>query len=183
MLQLPMMVSCMFTYTSKDPRITHLSASSGYGSEKENLAAEKEHENAAAKGYRPCAVLHLSFYHHSELGLLGPTCKKMNDISADKIFKSAAFEPSDEELSNHARSKRQEKRGRSSGGVIIKSRRSPSPLKSFEDFLMSDSDDDLPDVANMFEDRPKKRQKKHMKSAPDDVSVFPVPIYPLSSPM
>lgn len=183
MLQLPTMVSCMFAYTSKGLRITHLSASSGYGSEKENLAAEKEHENAAAKGYRPCAVLHLSFYHHSELGLLGPTCKKMNDIGADKIFKSAAFEPSDEELSNHARSKRQEKRGRSSGGVIIKSRRSPSPLKSFEDFLMSDSDDDLPDVANMFEDRPKKRQKKHMKSAPDDVSVFPVPIYPLSSPM
>jgi hypothetical protein len=182
MLQLRTMVSCTFAHTNKDLSITHLSASSGYGSEKENLAAEKEHENAAAKGYRPCAVL-LSFFYHSELGLPGPTCKKMNDLSADKIFKSAAFEPSDEELRNHARSKRQEKKVRSTRGSIIKSQRSPSPLKSFEDFLMSESDDDLPDVANMFEDRPKKRQKKNMKSAPDDVSAFPVPIYLLSSRM
>ena len=176
MLQSRTMVYCMLAYTNKDLSITHLSASSGYGSEKENLAAEKEHENAAAKGYRPCAVLLLSFCHHSELGLPGPTCKKMNDLSGDKIFKSAAFEPSDEELSNHARSKRQEKKGRSSPGVIVKSRCSPSPFQSFEDFLMSDSDDDLPDVANMFEDRPKKRQKINMKSAPDDVSAFSVSI-------
>ena len=119
----------------------------------------------------------------SELGLSGPTCKKMNDLSGDKIFKSAAFEPSDEELSNHARTKRQEKKGRSSRGVIVKPRCSPSPFQSFEDFLMSDSDDDLPDVANMFEDRPKKRQKINMKSAPDDVSAFSVSICPLSSRM
>lgn len=115
----------------------------------------------------------LSFCRPSELRLLGPTCKKMNDLSADKIFKSAAFEPSDEELSNHARSKRREKKGKSSRSEVRL--RSPSPLKSFEDFMISDSDDDLPDVASMFEDRPKKRQKKNMKSAPDDVGDFLAP--------
>jgi hypothetical protein len=45
--------------------------------------------------------------------------------------------------------------------------RSPSPkVKDLEDRALNDSDDDLPDVSNMFDERPRKR---HKKSAIDDV--------------
>jgi hypothetical protein len=38
----------------------NLFRSSGYGNEKQNLEAEKEYENAVAKGFRPCLSLSLS---------------------------------------------------------------------------------------------------------------------------
>ncbi|KAJ7468732.1 SNF2 family DNA-dependent ATPase [Mycena latifolia] len=100
----------------------------GQGNEKQNLEMEKEYETAAAKGLRPC-----------------PTCHKMTDLKATKIYKSAAFEPSDEELEQHARSRREAKRPRYSWGDDVKVR--AVPQKAFEDrCLDSDSDDDMPDV-------------------------------------
>ncbi|KAJ7145709.1 SNF2 family N-terminal domain-containing protein [Mycena epipterygia] len=100
----------------------------GEGNEKQNLELEKEYENAAAKGLRPC-----------------PTCRKMTDLKASKIFKSSAFEPSEEELQQYARSKREGKRPRYRLGDDVKVRAvAPKP---FEDRpLDSDSDDDLPDA-------------------------------------
>jgi hypothetical protein len=48
--------------------------------------------------------------------------------------------------------------------------RSPSPKpKTLEDRGLDDSDDELPDVSNMFDERPRKRYKK---TAVDDVSLF-----------
>ncbi|KAJ7662894.1 SNF2 family N-terminal domain-containing protein [Mycena rosella] len=100
----------------------------GEGSEKQNLEMEKEYENAAAKGLRPC-----------------PTCHKMTDLTAKKVFKSAAFEPSEEELQQHARSKREAKRPRYNWGDDVKVR--VVPQKAFEDRCFdSDSDDDMPDA-------------------------------------
>ncbi|KAJ7448480.1 P-loop containing nucleoside triphosphate hydrolase protein [Mycena galericulata] len=100
----------------------------GEGSEKQNLEMEKEYENAAAKGLRPC-----------------PKCRKMTDLRSTKVFKSAAFEPSEEELEAHARSKREPKRARYNWGDDVKVR--AVPQKAFEDRLLdSDDDDDMPDV-------------------------------------
>ncbi|KAG5644269.1 hypothetical protein DXG03_008754 [Asterophora parasitica] len=117
---------------------------SGEGDEKENLAAEKEYETGAAKGYRPC-----------------PTCKRMTDLSPEKVFKSSAFEPTDEELTNHARATR---RGNARKGTNRDVKmRSPSPEKSFEDRGVDDSDDDFPDVSSLLDTRPVKRQKRHSR--------------------
>ncbi|KAJ6562842.1 SNF2 family DNA-dependent ATPase [Mycena vulgaris] len=100
----------------------------GEGNEKQNLDIEKEYEMAAAKGLRPC-----------------PTCHNMTDLKATKIFKSSAFEPSEEELQQHARSRREAKRPRYNWGDDVKVR--AVPVKAFEDrCLDSDDDDDLPDV-------------------------------------
>ncbi|CAA7262707.1 unnamed protein product [Cyclocybe aegerita] len=113
----------------------------GTGTEKENLEAEKEYEAAAAKGYRPC-----------------PMCKKMMDMkSADKVFKAAAFEPTDEEISNHKREKKDARRAKYNDRYEIKTR-SPSPARSIPDTL-DDSDDDLPDMADMLKDMLKKPKK------------------------
>lgn len=102
-------------------------ACSGEGSEKQNLAVEKAYEDAAAKGLRPC-----------------PTCHKMTDLKSTKVFKSSAFEPTEDELEQHSRSKRAAKRPRYSWGDDVKVR--AAPQKAFEDRkLDSDSDDDMPD--------------------------------------
>ncbi|KAJ7131709.1 SNF2 family DNA-dependent ATPase [Mycena crocata] len=100
----------------------------GEGSEKQNLEREKEYEEAAAKGLRPC-----------------PKCRKMTDLQSNKIFKSVAFEPTDDELEHHARSKREAKRPRYSWGDDVKVR--AVPQKSFDERrLDSDSDSELEDV-------------------------------------
>ncbi|KAJ7024175.1 SNF2 family DNA-dependent ATPase [Mycena alexandri] len=105
----------------------------GHGNEKQNAAAEKEYEEAAAKGLRPC-----------------PTCHKMTDLKSKKIFKSSAFEPTEDELAQHARSKRDfAKRPRYSWSDDVGSsvHVRPPPQKAFEDRLIdSDDDDDMPDV-------------------------------------
>ncbi|KAG5651444.1 hypothetical protein H0H81_008625 [Sphagnurus paluster] len=122
----------------------------GEGNEKENLAAEKEYEAGAAKGYRPC-----------------PTCKKMIDLSPDKVFKSSAFEPTDEELTNHARATRRVK-GRKVSNRDVRMR-SPTPEKTFEERGLDDSDDDLPDVSSLMDIRPAKRQKKGLRIEDSDI--------------
>ncbi|KAF8890769.1 SNF2 family N-terminal domain-containing protein [Infundibulicybe gibba] len=137
----------------------------GHGNEKENLAIEKEYEKAVAKGYRPC-----------------PTCKKMMDLTPEKVFKSSAFEPTDEELSNHARAQRRAQRKPSSQtkhSKIIRVR-SPSPEKSWEERAMDSDDDDLPDVSEMFDRRSAKRQKK---SLVDDEEVMDLTMNDISKPL
>lgn len=118
--------------------------------------------------------------------LPGPTCKKMMDLSPAKVFKSSVFEPSDEELTKHARSKRERarkswlKRDSSEdeddeddvrmGSLEPKKNPSSSDLGDL-------SDDDLPDVANIFDERPAKRQKK--EAASEDVSNYILPFSPV----
>lgn len=77
----------------------------------------------------------------------------MMDLGPEKVFKSTAFEPSDEELTNYARSKRNMKKGKD-----IKMR-SPSPVRTFEESALDDSDDDLPDPADMFKSSVKSPKK------------------------
>ncbi|KAF8809842.1 SNF2 family DNA-dependent ATPase [Phlegmacium glaucopus] len=123
----------------------------GEGTERENLAVEKEFEAALAKGYRPC-----------------PTCKKMVDLkSTDKVFKSAAFEPTEEELREYARSGRRVKKEKASYHAI--KMRSPSPVRSISPArsipdVLDDSDDDLPDVAHMLDTLPKKRKENMQRN-------------------
>ncbi|KAJ2925510.1 hypothetical protein H1R20_g11584, partial [Candolleomyces eurysporus] len=137
----------------------------GYGNEKENLAAEKAFEEAEAKGLRPC-----------------PTCQKMTDMGDPKIFKSAAFEPTDEELTNYARSKRKQKQSsrkwkRSYSPVKAEP---PSPASSIIE--LSDSDEELPDIMDVFKKKPapskdKKGKKKMVVSSSDEEK----PVFPKSS--
>ena len=80
--------------------------------------------------------------------------------SADNVFKSAAFEPTDEELREYSRSKWRVKTDRQD----IKMRspsppRSISPTRSIPD-VFDDSDDDLPDVVHMLDTPLKKRKEK-----------------------
>lgn len=123
--------------------------SSGQGSEKENLAVEKEFEAAVAKGYRPCKfTLTITSTTSVTNFRPGPTCQKMMDLrSADKVFKISAFEPSDEELRDYIRSRRQANSSRL--GIVKEKARSPSPALSIPDEL-SDSDEEFPEVSQMF---------------------------------
>ncbi|KAF8064022.1 SNF2 family DNA-dependent ATPase [Lyophyllum atratum] len=138
----------------------------GEGNEKENIAAEKEYETGAAKGYRPC-----------------PTCKKMNDLNPDKIFKSSAFEPTDEELTNHARATRRAKVRKVPNRDVRM--RSPSPEKTFEERGLDDSDDDLPDISTLLEKRPAKRQKRNqvLDSDEDDDEMTDLTMGKVSAPL
>jgi hypothetical protein len=80
----------------------------------------KEIEEAAAKGFRPCTstdhhplfpLLHIPSWSDELLliweTLLGPLCKKMNDISPNAIFLSSSFEPTPEELRAFVRSEKE----------------------------------------------------------------------------
>ena len=100
----------------------------------------------------------------------------MVDLSPQKVFKFVAFEPSDEELSKHAREMRRGKRrliGKRNGDVRVKSR-SPTPEKTFDERGLDDSDDDLPDVSTMLDVRPKKRARVESDEDEGDVSPFTV---------
>ncbi|KAG5352566.1 hypothetical protein C0989_001784 [Termitomyces sp. Mn162] len=98
---------------------------------------------------------------------MGPTCKKMADLTPNKVFQASAFEPTDEELTKHARETH-----RNYGVRRVSARdfkiRSPSSTASFEDRGLDDSDDDLPDVSTIFDKRPAKRQKKSQVIASDE---------------
>ncbi|KAG1773367.1 P-loop containing nucleoside triphosphate hydrolase protein [Suillus placidus] len=127
----------------------------GHGNEKENLRAEREHEAAAAKGHRPC-----------------PTCKKMNDLSQTKVFKSIAFEPEEDEVeeANRARKRARrlapEKPGRQSTVSSEEAFDSdseievsaPSRFRGATPELDS-SDDDMPDFSQLFANGGKLKEK------------------------
>jgi len=141
--------------------------SSGQGSEKENLAVEKEFELAVAKGHRPCKLSDITRSTIVSNLPSGPTCQKMMDMKPpDRVFKMSAFEPSEEELEEYIRSKR---RGNSiRHGVVKKDKaRSPSPALSIPDEL-SDSDEEFPEVSKMFNSPAKKDKMKAKKE--EDVS-------------
>jgi len=106
---------------------------------------------------------------------LGPTCKKMMDLkSPDKIFKSAAFIPTDEELREYARSKRRERKEKANGQDMEmrspSSVRSLSPTSSIPDVFDDSDEDDLPDVAQML-----KKRKEKMQYNKSKVSIFKMP--------
>ena len=90
----------------------------------------------------------------------------MMDLKAtDKVFKSAAFEPSETDKGNYKRNQRSQKK-RSSGY------KSELFVKEVPDELISDSDDDLPDVAHMLDGKKGKgKQKAQVISSDDDSDV------------
>jgi hypothetical protein len=134
---------------------------SGYGNEKQNEAVEKEYETAQAKGYRPC-----KFYHHyppvkMSSGICkGPTCGKMVDLGPQKTFKWAAFEPSDRELFEYDRARKEAKRKLARRNKETPRKTSAtSKSTSIRDIMdLSDSEDELPSVEGIGPSV--KRQKK-----------------------
>jgi hypothetical protein len=127
---------------------------------------EKEYEAAAAKGYRPC-----------------PTCKKLVDLSSRAVFKSCAFEPSDEELRNTKRLAKSITKKPTEGTLqelssdddaptnVRDSRKSkggklrrPGDLPELSD----SSDDEMPDVRSIIAGpSPKKPTGKKREMEPD----------------
>src|SRR6266511_3576903 len=75
--------------------------------------------------------------------------------SPDKVFKASAFEPTDEEIQAYNRNEKAASRP-----LVPKSGKPTSPARSIPDELLSESDDDLPDVAQMMEIKKKKDQSK-----------------------
>ncbi|KAF7320877.1 SNF2 family DNA-dependent ATPase [Mycena chlorophos] len=113
----------------------------GEGDERQNNAREKEYEEAAAKGLRPC-----------------PKCNKMTDLSAGKVFKSSAFEPTEDELEDYTDSKRRNKTPRYAAYQDVKSR--PSRLaieqKPLEERGLDSDGSDLEDLPLLAAMKPKK---------------------------
>lgn len=90
----------------------------------------------------------------------------MTDLK-EKAFKTSAFEPTEDEFDAYIRSKRREKNNRH---VKTERRRTPSPARSIPSSLDSDSsDDDLPDVADMFVPKSKSKGKQKAKDEDGDV--------------
>ncbi|KAG2137485.1 SNF2 family N-terminal domain-containing protein [Suillus clintonianus] len=128
----------------------------GHGNEKENLRAEREYEAAAAKGQRPC-----------------PTCKKMNDLSQTKVFRSIAFEPEEDEVEEANRARKRARRlapekpvhtskdssGESSDSDSEIEVSAPSRFRGATPELDS-SDDDMPDFSQLFANKGKLKKKK-----------------------
>ncbi|KZT05039.1 uncharacterized protein LAESUDRAFT_656488 [Laetiporus sulphureus 93-53] len=104
----------------------------GNADEQTNLRVEKEFEAAVAKGLRPC-----------------PTCKKMMDLRPANVFRSSAFEPSDEELRSakrRAQNARHRAAGRSDAETSVPCRQQIEEIVD----LSSSSEEDLPDVSQLL---------------------------------
>ncbi|KIY72134.1 hypothetical protein CYLTODRAFT_418117 [Cylindrobasidium torrendii FP15055 ss-10] len=126
----------------------------GYGSEKENEAAEKRYEEAAAKGHRAC-----------------PKCKTMQDVSDKNVFKAAAFQPTDEDMEAEERDRQRKARSR-----LYQDTKTPVIDIDDDDFGNSD-DDDLPDLAQIMAQPAKKKQKtKRTQSDDDDDATLSAPL-------
>jgi hypothetical protein len=101
--------------------------------------------------------------------LAGPTCKKMNDLSGTKMFKSSAFEPSDEELTKAAKAKRKRRstvkhNNLSSDDDVDMATPPPKTFTGSKLDLDDSSDEEMPDVADLFAGREgKKKVKKEIK--------------------
>ncbi|KAF7300275.1 SNF2 family DNA-dependent ATPase [Mycena kentingensis (nom. inval.)] len=115
----------------------------GEGDEKKKNAREKEYEDAAAKGLRPC-----------------PKCKKMVALDDKNIFRSAAFEPSEDEIDAYARSKRQGKRPRLAWEEDVTTRRPILDKKPLQDRCNESDDSDLEDVPTLTTVRAKLEPKE-----------------------
>ncbi len=88
----------------------------------------------------------------------------MQNVSDSKVFRSIAFQPTDEELTKHAKRKRTLKRAVAHYEISD----DEEEQKPLEERIASDSDDDLPDIASIM--RPKKKKTKLER----DVCTFPV---------
>ena len=100
--------------------------------------------------------------------LVGPTCKKMNDLSAAKIFRSFAFEPSDEELTKAARARRKQRsrvaRDESTSDDEIDIATPPPKRFTGSKIDLDDSsDEEMPDVADLLAGRSGKKKVKEVK--------------------
>ncbi|KAF9451016.1 hypothetical protein P691DRAFT_773496 [Macrolepiota fuliginosa MF-IS2] len=135
----------------------------GFGNESQNEAVEKSYGAALTKGWRPC-----------------PTCGKMIDLGPQKTFKWVAFEPTDQDLRDYARSKTGGKK-RSRDNIRI--HRSPavsvncSPVGDILE--LSDSEDELPAFETLGP--PAKRSKKNHRPASDDDSAMSMRVTPIKS--
>lgn len=108
----------------------------------------------------------------------------MQDFGESKIFKSIAFEPSPEELSKFARVRRENRRAALRKKSNFKSEYISSSEdeneddvkaeKTFDEKALDSSDDEFPDVADMWgdeKDKAKKRAKTEGKSKKEEVSL------------
>ncbi|KAJ3930944.1 MAG: SNF2 family DNA-dependent ATPase [Lentinula lateritia] len=154
----------------------------GEGTERENLEAERKFEEANAKGHRKC-----------------PTCKTILDMGPEKIFKAIAFEPTDEELSKYADSERRRRRNTSSSHRLpsfpkkkavaygsSEDEGSDDELsvklhKTFELKGLDDSDDDLPDLADIM--RPTKRHKTGERNTDHDDDILDLTMDDIAQPI
>ena len=98
----------------------------------------------------------------------------MVDLSAEKTFLAAAFEPTDEEMEHHKYIKREEKRNKKKRSVLPSSRDdslspSPTPMTIDEIIDLEDSDDDLPDMGDIFSTPVKKKSKPKTIVSSDEV--------------
>jgi hypothetical protein len=100
----------------------------------------------------------------------------MMEMKGAKIFKSSAFEPSPEELDSYVRKQRKEKERRAyaaRGGRLTKKERSPSPEMDDSDSAsdkLSDSDEEMPDVNEMFAKMKNMKKEKGKKAVKDENS-------------
>jgi hypothetical protein len=145
-------------------------------------ADEKAWEAAAAKGNRPC-----------------PTCKKMVGMTQEKMFRSYAFEPEDEELEAAKQARRKangarKKNGTDKKGDVFMDVDDSDDEIEFVGQLESldsrrkramaidmDSDDEFPDITSLLASvrtpakdvKPEKKaqQQEEEEEAGDDVSV------------
>lgn len=98
---------------------------------------------------------------------VGPTCGKMVDLGPQKTFKWAAFEPSDQELRNYVRSRKESKAklARKSREAVLSNSSPAASARStpVKDILeLSDSEDDLPSFGTLGP--PTKRLKKSVRA-------------------
>ncbi|KAI0085988.1 SNF2 family N-terminal domain-containing protein [Irpex rosettiformis] len=108
----------------------------GEGDERTNIERENEFEMATTKGLRPC-----------------PTCRKMNDLRSTATFKSAAFQPTPQELRDATR-RRWHKPSRSakpgSPPLFPVEDKKQTNFDDFELRELSDSEDEFPDTATIL---------------------------------
>ncbi|KAG7087376.1 hypothetical protein E1B28_013349 [Marasmius oreades] len=122
----------------------------GYGSEKENIEAERRFEQANAKGYRPC-----------------PTngCNRILDMAPEKLFKSIAFEPTEDDFKKLAEAKRKARQLKKRIAVQYGSSEDEgsdfgSKGKTFAERGLDDTDDDLPELGSVLAPPPPVKKRK-----------------------
>ena len=108
--------------------------------------------------------------------ILGPTCKKMCNVGKEHVFLSAAFQPTSEDLQRATRRKYPGSAHFSKNN----GKRVPSPevIDSDSDSDIRSSDEEFPDVSEIFKDSRKAKGKgkaivkgKTIVDSDDDVSM------------
>lgn len=100
----------------------------------------------------------------------GPTCKKMNDLSQTKVFKSMAFEPEEDEVEEADRARKRQLAPKKSAHPSTVSRAESSDLDSEVEVSapsrfrgatpeLESSDDDMPDFSQLFANKGKLKKK------------------------